>query len=414
MNLCKACPGLVAVFLFMTLFASNAAASWRSFHRAAGAGVDQKLALDSEGNVYVAGTVYQNSGSHITIVKYDSRGERLESYNYDSEAAHDVFLDIALTDEGKIYVVANQFTTNWNIVVFKLDSNGALLWEKQHEGFATAMAVDSMRNVIVGGSIDPEGGLRDSLLIKYQGDGTKLWERQFDGPYPPISSGRDVAVDKAGNVFLAGFGFTIAKFDGDGTPLWEKGYAGRDAYQVVLDDDGNAYVTGLSTNNALIVKLNPAGDEIWQVSHQQRGSGNATTEPCDIALDPQGNVFVATREKEKYELLKLGPDGTLLWNRKQSGKANTLFSRVAVDAQGFSWLLLTAPVSQRNDNVLISGYSAEGKRIAFARLNNGKSGRNLAADLLLDVEGNPVATFFGRQEGAPGWYTTKLSRTRRD
>ena len=415
MNLCKACPGLVAAFLFITLFVNNATAGWRSFYRAPGAAAAEKLALDGDGNVYVAGSVAQNSGSRINIVKYDSDGHPLQIYSYDSEADYDQLADFAVTEDGKIYLLANLFTTNWSSAVVKLDTDGTPLWDKRSEGVLIALALDDMRNAIVGGAITPEDGFRDNLLIKYQGDGTKLWQRQFDSANSVISVGYDVAVDKAGNVFLVGFGFTIAKFNAEGDALWEKSYAGERAYQAIVDNEGNIYVTGqFFEAGALTVKLNPAGDEIWQFSYDQRGPGNAPTEPCDIALDPQGNVFVATREKQKYELLKLGPDGTLLWNRKQSGKVNTLFSSVAVDAQGFSWLLLTAPVSQRNDNVMISGYDANGKRKAFARLNNGKSGPHLASDLLLDAQGDPIATFFGRQEGVAGWYTSKLSRTRRD
>ena len=418
MNPSKVFPGLMTVFLAATLFVSKSEASdrsWRVFYGAGGAGFLEKLAQDDEGNVYVAGSITQNSGSRVSIVKYDLAGRRLWNYIYDDlNSDVDEFQSFAVTGDGKIYVLANQFTTNWNIVVFKLDPDdpgGMPRWTKTHEGFATALAVDAMQNVFVAGYVDPEGGLRDNLLVKYQGDGTKLWKREFDGPDLTISAATDVAVDNAGSVFLVGSGFTISKFNGEGTPLWAKGYAGETARKVLVDDDGNAYVTGQFFDaGALTVKLNPAGEEVWQHIYNQGGDGPALTEPCDLALGPQGSVYVATREREKYEVFKLAADGTLLWTRKVSGKADAPFSSVAVDSQGLAWLFYTKPVSKKKDNVFISGYNADGKRIARARLNNGNNGHATASDILLDAQGNPVVTFRGRQDDVPGWFTIKLPR----
>ncbi|HEY0552539.1 MAG TPA: PQQ-binding-like beta-propeller repeat protein [Verrucomicrobiae bacterium] len=418
MNPSKVFPGLLTVFLAATLFVSESEASdrsWRVFYGAGGAGFLEKLAQDDEGNVYVGGSITQNSGSRVSIVKYDSSGHRLWNFIYDSEADTDQFENFAVTGDGKIYVLANRFTTNWSTVVFKLDSDATLLWEKRHEGSAYVLAVDSMRNVFIAGGIDPEGGLRDTLLVKYRGDGEKQWERQFDDPEPPISAAADVAVDSAGNVFVAGFKFTISKFDPEGSLLWQKGYAGQTARKVLVDDDGNAYVTGqLFDAGALTVKLKPNGEEVWQHTYDQGGPGRSPTDPCDLALGPQGSVYVATREKEKHEIFKLAADGTLLWNRKESGKADAPFSSVAVDSEGLAWLFFTKPVSKKKDNVFISGYNTDGKLIARAHLTSGNNGHAAASDILLDPEGNPVVTFRGRQDDVPGWFTTKLPRPGRD
>jgi len=415
MNPSKVSPGLLIVFLAATLFVSESEASdrsWRVFYGAGGAGFSQKLAQDGDGNVYVGGSITENSGSRVSIVKYDSSGRRLGIFIYDDPASDvDEFQSFAVTEAGQVFVAVNQFTTNWNIVVFKLGPDGTPRWAKTHEGFATALAVDAMQNVFVAGYVDPEGGLRDNLLVKYQGDGTRLWQRQFDGPDLTISAATDVAVDNAGSVFLVGSGFTVSKFNGEGTPLWAKGYAGETARKVLVDNDGNAYVTGqFFEAGALTVKLNPNGEEVWQHIYNQAGAGSALTEPCDLALGPQGTVCVATREKEKYEIFKLAADGTLLWNRKVSGKADAPFSSVAVDSQGLAWLFYTKPVSKKKDNVFISGYHADGKLIARARVNGGNNGHAAASDMLLDAQGNPVVTFRGRQDDVPGWFTFKLPR----
>jgi len=85
MNPRKAFPGLLAVAL-LTLFvvASNATPrNWRAFYEAGGAGFSEKLAQDGDGNIYVGGSITQNSGSRVSIVKYDSAGRRLGTFIYD-------------------------------------------------------------------------------------------------------------------------------------------------------------------------------------------------------------------------------------------------------------------------------------------------------------------------------------------
>src|SRR5262245_47563342 len=115
MNPYRVLPRLCTLFvfaMFSTAELEAASGGWRSFYGAGGAGTSQKLAQDGEGNVYVGGSITENSGSRVSIVKYDSTGHRRWNFIYDSDADVDQFQNFAVAGNGQVYVAANRFTTN--------------------------------------------------------------------------------------------------------------------------------------------------------------------------------------------------------------------------------------------------------------------------------------------------------------
>ena len=120
----------------------------------------------------------------------------------------------------------------------------------------------------------------------------------------------DLAVDKAGNIFITGeFGGTatigstqitcpampgpwymfVAKLDPSGKVLWFKqpgctcSSSGRG---VTVDTAGNVYVVGHLCNLAWVTKLDPKGKTLWTTTASQYSRGR------DIALDSSGHLHV--------------------------------------------------------------------------------------------------------------------------
>jgi hypothetical protein len=143
--------------------------------------------------------------------------------------------------------------------VIKYGRDGHRLWSRQpgksSEDFAKGVATDTDRNVYVVGRTT--GALRriDPWVIKFAGDGRRLWSRQ------PGTSGQDeasgVATDREGNVYVVGTNFSgfggadplVIKLDGNGHRLWSRqpGTSTYDiAYGVATDTDGNVYVVGIT------------------------------------------------------------------------------------------------------------------------------------------------------------------------
>src|SRR5262249_11888968 len=70
--------------------------------------------------------------------------------------------------------------------------------------YAQDIAVDNSGNVYVTGSTTTSDGTSDFLTIKYDLDGRKLWEASYDGPAHRDDVPEHIALDRAGNVFVAG------------------------------------------------------------------------------------------------------------------------------------------------------------------------------------------------------------------
>jgi outer membrane protein assembly factor BamB len=172
------------------------------------------------------------------------------------------FSSFAVDAEGYVYVAVVRFAPEASLVVFKLDPDGHVLWQQRGDGVASELMLDAAGNCFIAGTVGAGSDPR-SLLVKYSPDGQKLWERRF-GPvtYPYWGSAKSLAIDPVGNAIVAGFEFTVSKFDPSGNEIWRKEYFGQNAYQVRLDSDGNAVVTGTRQEaDMLTVKLSPDGRE---------------------------------------------------------------------------------------------------------------------------------------------------------
>jgi hypothetical protein len=126
---------------------------------------------------------------------------------------------------------------------------------------AYSIAVDNNGNVYVTGKSQGYGSGFDYLTLKYDPDGNKLWEVRFNG----MGNGDDEAYALALSttaVYVtgkslgsdSGFDYLTIKYDLDGTKLWEVRHNGTgngddEAYALVLDQAGNVYVAGKSTGS---------------------------------------------------------------------------------------------------------------------------------------------------------------------
>jgi hypothetical protein len=243
------------------------------------------VATDTDGNVYVVGETEGALGgpfkgaSDAWVIKFDGDGHQLWSRQPGTSGWDDA-LGVATDTDGNVYVVGetngalggpNQgYYDGW---VIKFDGSGRVLWSRQpgtsDSDAAFGVATDTDGNVYVVGDTDgalagAEKGDSDAWVIKFDGDGHRLWGRQ------PGTSGFDtttgVATDTDGNVSIGGFtdgalggpykgildGWVI-KFDGDGHRLWgrQPGTSGADDAQgVATDTNGNVYAVG-QTSGAL-------------------------------------------------------------------------------------------------------------------------------------------------------------------
>ena len=192
---------------------------------------------------------------------------------------------------------------------------------------ANGVAIDGAGNVYVTGQT--EGALTgqthlgggDVFVRKYDADGEEVWTRQFGTP--KFDSANDIAVDGAGNVYVAGHtagalpGQTslelsdifppsdifVRKYDTDGQEVWTRQFGtftSDHASGVAMDGAGNVYVVGgthgalpdqasLGESDVFVRQYDADGQEVWT---RQFGTSSIDV-ASGVAMDGAGNVYVA-------------------------------------------------------------------------------------------------------------------------
>jgi hypothetical protein len=298
---------------------------------------------------------------------------------------------LAGTSSGNLVSGSGAATGGYDILVAKYDRKGTLKWIQQvgvspRQSSAYAVAVDSSGNVYAGGSTTGQletgtsssiGG-QDLVLIKFDSAGVKQWVRQVGATGNAYSSIAAISLDPTGKVNIAGGtdgnlsagagaatgtnDAFVAQYDSSGTRQWIT-QLGEGTYYtfgngLATDASGNLYLTGNTPGNLVagagaatgtkdyyIAKFNSSGTKLWVV---QAGVAGKTTESNAAAVDSSGNVYIAGDTNTNlqagsgnatggydYFVAKYNSAGTRLWVKQRGGTGNNTFGLgLAVDASG--------------------------------------------------------------------------------
>ncbi|WP_147371334.1 SBBP repeat-containing protein [Meiothermus hypogaeus] len=358
------------------------------------------LAVDSQGNVLVAGEVVNAlpgqaplGRTDAFLRKYDPNGNPIWTRQFGT-GGFDEANALAVDGQGNV-LVAGQVEGalpgqihlgNSDAFLRKYDPNGNPIWTRQFgtsgDEAASALAVDGQGNVLVAGWVtgalpgQTHLGKSDAFLRKYDPNGNPIWTRQFGTDSAETVSA--LAVDGQGNVLVAGdvagalpgqthlgfFDAFLRKYDPNGNPIWTRqfGTGDRDeANALAVDGQGNVLVAGwvagalpgqthLGVTDAFLRKYDPNGNPIWT---RQFGTDSAETVSA-LAVDGQGNVLVAGDVAGALPgqthlgffdafLRKYDPNGNPIWTRQFGTGDRDEANALAVDGQG---------------NVLVAGWVA--------------------------------------------------------
>jgi len=305
-----------------------------------------RVALDSSGNVHIAGyfigTADFDPGpgtfdltsagtSDVFVAKLGTNGELLWAKRMGG-TSDDSAYRVALDANGNVHI-AGVFsgTADFDpgpgtfdltsagvddVFVSKLDSNGDFLWAKGMGGTAFdgagGVALDSSGNVHIAGNFfgtadfdpgpgtfDLTAGATDVFVSKLDSNGDFLWAKQIGGTVPGQSTfPSDVAVDASGNVYSVGTLAGTADFD-PGSGSRELTSAGvDDAFLSILDRNGTFLWAGLmggtSSDQAFGVALDASGN--LHVAGSFRGTADFDPGPGTFELTSVGfgdDVFVS-------------------------------------------------------------------------------------------------------------------------
>jgi hypothetical protein len=173
------------------------------------------IAVDSSGNVYVTGVGY-GIGAHrdyATIKYYPDRDTAwVRRYNGPANNGDGAYA-IAGDDSGNVYVTGWSYGsgTSCDYATIKYMPNGDTAWVRRYNGpgnlydCANTIAVDGSHNVYVAGTSDGSGTNWDYATIKYKPNGDTAWVRRYNGPGGDgIDEAYDIVVDDSGNVYVTG------------------------------------------------------------------------------------------------------------------------------------------------------------------------------------------------------------------
>lgn len=196
---------------------------------------------NSTGNLYVAGdNVVGSIGSQstqMTVIKYNSSGAIQWARTIGEIGTDDHCNSVALDSTGNIYLAGSTVYSGQNAAALvKYNSSGALQWQTCLTGSTSSNAnqfnsitIDSSNNIFVCGNT-VVGSSNVGIIAKYNSSGNLLWQRYITlaGGIAVLLYG--IAVDSSGNVYASGAGNTyngyIVKYDTNGSLQWQRKVAG--------------------------------------------------------------------------------------------------------------------------------------------------------------------------------------------
>lgn len=301
-------------------------------------------------------------GFDAFLAKYDGDGALLWAHQLGANQFEEA-RSIALDTSGNVFVagifngtvdfdpgpanVELQAAGSSDLFLAQYSSAGALVWAKQLEGTGSERVLSMVSGIggqvyIAGhfeGSVDFDPGAGDLILdalgdsdvffAQYDADGALVWAQSVGGFF--YEEARGIATDRFGNVYLTGrYGETVdfdpgpgiaeldnagindaffAKYDADGAFLWANsiGGDGNDiGNNIAVDSFGQVCVTGQYMNT---VDFDPGNDtsnlsatgdiEIFVARYTASGEflwagsigGTSMEESAAIALDAQQNIY---------------------------------------------------------------------------------------------------------------------------
>jgi len=357
----------------------------------------------------------------------------------------DEFASAIVADSvGNSYIggMAESADRKLEFAVIKYNAVGALQWKAAYSnaqhgtagGGVVGVAVDASGNVYVSGFVYTSITLftinRDWLVASYSPDGVERWSRRINGTANDQDSAGSIAVDAAGNVYVAGSitdtehagqaGWTVIKYSPNGTQLWRRTDVRADGTRDSIGGlrvDGMGNLVGVGTNQSLqassendivTTKFDSSGNVLWRRSFSETAVSDDVV--MDLAIDAAGSVYVTgeTVASTNPELehvpitLKYDANGAVQFVLRGDGAGG---SSIEVDSVG---------------DVLVSGTSfREGGNVGLAATSkydsNGArrwSTPNVAGSIKVDSIGNvyafsQVQLFTGDQSDL---LTVKLNR----
>lgn len=385
---------------------------WQRSDALAGKQEPKAMAADSRGNTVMTG--YQSISGGINddyyTIKLKADGSIAWRATFDKAGGQDQATAIVI--DGADNVIVTGFAWNGlnnDIHTVKYDgATGAVLWQHTLNGaangndYGTAITVDGLNNVYIGGYSQDAGGNNTFIIAKYaptgpNPDGSPAWTTIADGAVMGINRVNSIA---AGGGIVAVTGQTwngtamdmlTVALNSSGERVWERRYSTGSGLSCIgryvkFDNAGNVIITG-SAENGLDVDIYTAkyngatGAIMWE----KTCNGAYDDEPNGLAIGTNGSVYVTgytwtlTAQHDFYTVKLDGATGDIIWQKNfNSTNGNddiTSATGIVVDPVGD--LFVTGyTVADKNYDFQTIKYKKDNGNLLWQASFNGTAGKN--------------------------------------
>ena len=244
--------------LFLLLNGVTGAITWQTGMDTGWSQYNFVVAVDSANNLIAAGSSEaQSEGDHddVMLVKLNGVSGSISWSRVITDNVNDLKAAGVSCVGTDILVSGHRYNgTNYEPVVFKLDSTGDLIWQKlintlqSYDAYAGQITSDVYGNIyvatsysLIGANFNDVGNQSAATLIKLNSSGVVQWTRRI-GPGPCDSVSLSLSVDDLGDVYLAAttlvFGpgatsnfdgfqtasnkIVLARYNTQGTVIWQR------------------------------------------------------------------------------------------------------------------------------------------------------------------------------------------------
>ncbi|MBN1661547.1 MAG: SBBP repeat-containing protein [Anaerolineae bacterium] len=384
---------------------SSGAYQWHTFYGGTYWDYGGSVTVDGAGYVYVAGEsdnswngsggelpLHDSGSGGLVVLKLDGSGayQWHTFYGYGSSNGG---LNIALDSTGNIHVAGSSwnswqgdgaveplhsFNSGSEIAALKLDSSGAYQWHtfygsEQGNDYGQGVAVDAAGNMYIAGYSDATwqgdggteplhphsgGGAADIFVVKLDTSGAYQWHT-FYGAGSSWDYGGSIVLDAAGNVYVTG--------------------SSQDTWSGPVSEDPLHPHRGLGNDDLVVLKLDSNGSYQW---HTFYGSSDYYywSWSHGLALDAAGGLYVAGTSYQSWlgpanelpihthsgyrdlAVLKLDTDGAYQWHTFYGSGGEDYGAAVAVDGAGGVYLVGGSDATWQGDGSQepLHPYTADG------------------------------------------------------
>ena len=345
-----------------------------------------KIALTGQGNACITGLTksedfpikvpyqetYGGGDTDAFVTKLTSDGSGLEFSSYLGGSGADWGRGIEVDASGMIYVMGDTTSTDYptevpyqstnhgerDIFVAKMSTDGTKLIFSTYLGgsnhdWGRGATLDSAGNIYITGGIwsedfptvnplqSSQAGVHDILIAKLSSDGQELLYSTYYGG-SNSERGRSIVLDSDGNIYITG-------------PTWSQNFPVKNAYQAKRGDNG-----GNAAQDAFVMKLSPNGQSVIYATYL---GGTSSDEANDVTCDSEGNAYV-TGDTSSSDF------------PTTSGAYDTTFGGNIEGEYG-------------NTDVFFTEYSADGQKMLYSTYLGG-AGDDRGYEVLLDNQGGIV------------------------